>query len=170
MDSGKNSTARTGGGGAGGSGTETPSADSEPATGESPQLTPEEANLANKKKAVDLALKKLQDQIERGETPQELMEQLGYTEKDLSSFMQRLEERLSDPGINKEAETEAARRQFDSLLKGLDYQSTGERRDGGDHERQAAEGFGGANRPVIPEYRAEDEAFKRKLSRQGTKK
>ncbi|QDT33463.1 hypothetical protein [Thalassoglobus polymorphus] len=170
MDSGKNSTAQTGGGGAGGSGTETPSSVSEPSSGESPQLTPEEANLANKKKAVDLALKKLQDQIERGETPQELMEQLGYTEKDLSSFMQRLEERLSDPGINKEAETEAARRQFDSLLKGLDYKSTGERRDGGDHERQAAEGFGGANRPVIPEYREEDEAFKRKLSRQGTKK
>ena len=133
-------------------------------------MTPEEVNLENKKKAVDLALKKLKDQIERGETPEELMEELGFSEQDLSTFMQRLEERLADPGINQNSDAESARRQFNQLLKGIDYNSTGERRDGGNQPRQSATGLGGSNRSVPPEYRIENEAYKRRLSRQGTEK
>ncbi len=131
--------------------------------------TPDDPDLDNKKKATNLALKRLQDQLERGETPQELMDELGFNQQELETFMDRLEERLSDPGLDQTPETEAARRQFESLLKGIDYQSTGEVRGGGAKERSASQSLGSSNRPVPPEYRLDNEAYKRKLSQEGSK-
>jgi hypothetical protein len=125
------------------------------------------ADFANRKKATELALRRLRERMQRGETPQELMDQLGYTEQDLERFMQRLNERLSDPGLDHSPETEAARRQFHSLLEGLDQQSQGQLRGGGDHERKASGGFGSGNRVVPPEYRRDNDAYKRKLFREG---
>ena len=92
------------------------------------------------------------------------MDQLGFNEQDLDQFMQRLEQRLADSGADQSAEAESARRQFDSLLKGTDYESTGARRDGGDGPRSASESFGTANRPVPPEYRKDVEAYKKKVN------
>jgi len=131
---------------------------------------PEAADLANKKKAANLALKRLKDQLERGESPGELMEDLGYTEQDLQQFMQRLEERLADPGLDQSAESESARRQFDSLLKGIDLNSEGALKEGGKRKRNAASGFGSKSRPVPPEYRKSSEAYRKRLSREGTAK
>ncbi|MCA9089956.1 MAG: hypothetical protein KDA90_15150, partial [Planctomycetaceae bacterium] len=133
-------------------------------SGEAPSITPEAADLENRKRSTDLALKRLQEQLERGDTPKELMDQLGFTEQDLNQFMQRLEQRLADSGADHSPEAESARRQFDSLLKGADYDSKGARRDGGDGPRNASESFGAANRPVPPEYRKDVEAYKKKVS------
>ncbi len=133
-----------------------------------PGLAPEQADLANKKRATELALKRLRDQLERGDAPADLKERLGFTDQDLEGFMNRLEERLADPGADRSAESDAARRQFESLLKGIDAQSKGDVRKGEDHERNAASGFAGPNRPVPPEYRLEDQGYKRKSSREGT--
>lgn len=142
------------------------------ASGASPEddgrLTPEQADLANKRKATDLALKRLRSQLERGETPQELMDELGYTQQDLERFMQRLQQRLSDPGLDHSPESEAARRQFDSILKGIDYRSSGQKRSGGAREREASQSAGSGNRLAPPQYRRDSEAYKEKLSRDGT--
>jgi hypothetical protein len=129
-------------------------------------ITPDTADLDAKRRAADLALKRLQDQLQRGETPQELMDRLGFTEQDLQQFMQRLEQRLADQGTDQSPEAQAARRQFDALLKGSDYQSTGGRKDGGDAPREASQSFGTTNRPVPPEYRRDAETYRRRLSRQ----
>jgi len=131
-------------------------------------ITPEQADLANKRKATELALKRLHSQMERGETPRELMEELGYTEQDLERFMQRLEQRLSDPGLDHSPEGEAARRQFDSILKGIDYDSAGQMRSGGNRERKASRSTGSGNRLAPPQYRPDSEAYKEKLSREGS--
>lgn len=135
---------------------------------ETAPLDPERTNLENQKKAVDLALQKLREEMQRGKSPEDLLEQLGYNEQDLRSFMHRLEERLADPGIDQSPASEAARRQFDTLLKGIDYGGSAGQRTGSERDRPAASGFGAENRPVPPEYRSEDEAFKRRLSRQGS--
>jgi hypothetical protein len=124
--------------------------------------------LANKKRAANLALKRLRDQLQRGESPKELMDQLGYTEQELERFMERLEDRLADPGLDRSPDADAARRQFDSILKGIDYQGQSQLRDGGQKERQASESFGSGNRQAPPQYRRDSEAYKRKLSTQGT--
>jgi ElaB/YqjD/DUF883 family membrane-anchored ribosome-binding protein len=94
------------------------------------------------------------------------MDRLGFTEQDLQQFMQRLEQRLADQGTDQSPEAQAARRQFDALLKGSDYQSTGGRKDGGDAPREASQSFGTTNRPVPPEYRRDAETYRRRLSRQ----
>ena len=156
----------------GGGGGATDQADHSGKTGNAPgssdQLTPEQADLQNKKKATELALKRLQNQLERGETPQELMNELGYTEQDLERFMHRLQERLADPGLDRSPESEAARRQFDSILKGIDYGSSGEMRGGGERERKASQSSGSGNRLAPPQYRRDSEAYKERLSRQGS--
>ncbi|WP_437186061.1 hypothetical protein SH668x_003189 [Planctomicrobium sp. SH668] len=139
-------------------------------SGDSGDLTPEEANLANKKKATELALKRLRNQMERGETPNELMDRLGYTEKDLDQFMQRLEQQLGDQGADQSPESAASRRQFETLLKGIDYQSSGQSKAGGTHERKASGSSGSSNRLAPPQYRRNTEAYKEMLNRQGTQK
>ena len=160
-------TKSTGGGGTrGGAATDGAGAASGDGEGSGPPA--EAADLENRKKATNLALERLRDQLERGQKPQELMDELGFTDQDLDNFMQRLEERLADSGPNQTPESQAARRQFESLLKGIDYQSQGEVRRGGDGPREAAQGFGAANRPVPLEFRKQSEAYKRKLSRLGT--
>jgi collagen type III alpha len=162
------SGATTGGGGT--EGGRSP-ADGAPGEGDASAAPPaEEADLSNRKKATNLALQQLREQLERGETPQELMDELGYTQQDLENFMRRLEERLADPGTDRSPEAESARRQFESLLQGIDYESRGEFRGGGDRQREASESFGTSRRPVPPEYRLDDEAYKRRTSRQGTQR
>ncbi|WP_437224369.1 hypothetical protein SH661x_003600 [Planctomicrobium sp. SH661] len=133
-------------------------------------LSAEEADLRHKKKATELALKRLRDKLERGETPEALMDQLGYTQQDLERFMQQLEQRLADPGLDQSAESAAARRQFESLLKGIDYNSSGQLREGGERERKASQSFGSGNRPAPPMYRKDSEAYKEKLNRQPSPK
>lgn len=128
-------------------------------------LTPDQADLANRKKATELALKQLKDQLERGAKPEELMKELGFTDQDLDRFMNRLEERLADPGTDRSAESEAARRQFESILKGLQTGSGEQLRGSGDRERKASQSFGSGNRPIPPEYRRDTEAYKQKLSK-----
>ena len=132
--------------------------------GEGGNMTPEEAVLENRKKAVNLALKRLREQLERGESPDDLQKQLGYTDEEMMRFMERLEERLSDPGLDQSAESAARRRQFESILRGIDYKSQGESRSGGDHEREASQGFSAGEGPVPPAFRRSTEGFRRKLN------
>ena len=155
-------------GGQGGSDQVSPGTGTGDGTGAEGGPAAEEAELEYRKRSANLALNRLKEQLERGETPQELLDDLGYTEEDLSRFMQRLEQRLNDTGADQSDAAAAARRQFDSLLRGIDYESAGEVRRGGDGPRKAASGFGAANRPVPPEYRGEQEAYKRRLSREGS--
>ncbi|MCA9042932.1 MAG: hypothetical protein KDA69_01350, partial [Planctomycetaceae bacterium] len=131
-----------------------------------PQVTPDETDLANKRRATDLALQRLKEKLERGETPEKLMEKLDFTEEDLQNFMHRLEERLADEGADQSPEAQSARRQFESLLRGTDYESRGGRKDGGNGPREASQSFGSSNRPVPPEYQRDAEAYKKRLSRE----
>ncbi|TWT42828.1 hypothetical protein KOR42_46320 [Thalassoglobus neptunius] len=126
--------------------------------------------MENRKRATELALKKLRERLSRGEKPEDLLENTQFTPEELDRFLDRLEQRLADPGTDQSPDSQAQRRQFETLLRGIDYQSSGERRDGGDQERDAAQGFGSSNRPVPPEYRLEGESFQRRLSEQGSKK
>ena len=80
--------------------------------------------------------------------------------------MGRLEQRLTDTGADTSPEAEARRRQFETILEGIDYASEGQQRDAGDGPRESAEGFGNQRRPVPPEFRALQREYKQRLSRQ----
>ncbi len=133
--------------------------------GTSAPITPEEADLANKRKAANLVLQKLQEQLERGEMDADWRERLGVTDEQLRDFGKRLEERLADQGDDLTPEAEARRRQFEETLRTIDFRSRGATREGGDGPREAAAGFGGARREAPPRHRSAAEAYREMMSR-----
>jgi hypothetical protein len=124
----------------------------------------DEADLENRKKAVNLALKKLKETLERG-SDQAVGEDLDVSDKELADFMRRLEERLADTGEDNSAEAQARRRQFDSILQSLKINGDSEDRKG-DGSGSAASGFAAPRRPAPPEYRKAETQYKQRLSNQ----
>ena len=131
-----------------------------------PLNSPDEAvNLENRKKAAALAIKQLQEEMSRGETPQDLLDKLGYTEEELDAFLKQLDQNLNKAGDESSPEAQARRRQFDELLKGVELDSPGELKSGGEHERQATQSSGSNRRPTPPKYKSADEAYKKRLQK-----
>lgn len=153
---------RTGSGG-GMDGSQAPDGSGGGANGD---LTPEEAELADKRRATELVLKRLQDELQRGEVSDEMLKDLGWTEDNLRDFMSRLEQRLADSGQDDSPAAEARRRQFQEILRGLDVDAESQRRDGATGDRPVEQGFAAPRRPAPSEFRAEEEAFKQRLSRE----
>ncbi len=156
------SGSRTGSGGSG-DGSQAPNGGSGGAGGD---LTPEQADLADKRRATELVLKRLQDELQRGEVSDEMLKDLGWTEDNLRDFMSRLEQRLADSGEDNSPAAEARRRQFQEILRGLDVGAESQRRDGATGDRPVEEGFAAPRRPAPSEFRADEEAFKQRLSRE----
>jgi hypothetical protein len=122
--------------------------------------------LEDRRRATELVLKRLQDELQRGDVSDDLLEDLGWTEDNLRDFMSRLEQRLADSGEDRSPAAEARRRQFQEVLRGLDYSAESQQREGGDGDRPVEEGFGAPRRPAPSEFRSDEEAFKKRLSRE----
>ena len=153
---------RTGSGGSG-DGSQAPEGSGGGAGGD---LTPEQAELADKRRATELVLKRLQDELQRGEVSDELLKDLGWTEDNLRDFMSRVQQRLADSGQDNSPAAEARRRQFQEMLRGLQTDAESQRRDGARGDRPVEQGFAAPRRPAPSEFRAEEEAYKQRLSRE----
>ena len=141
-------------------------ADTENPAEAAPLNSPEEAvNLENRKKAAALAIKQLQEELSRGETPQDLLDQTGLNEAELDAFLKQLDQNLNKAGDESSPEAQARRRQFDELLKGVELDSPGELKSGGNQERKATESSGTNRRPAPPKYKSADEAYKKRLQK-----
>ena len=125
----------------------------------------DEANLEDRLKATDLVLKKLQDDLRRGEADQQLLDRLGWTEKDLQRFVDRTRQKLAEPPSESAAE-QARRRQFEEMLKSLDLRNSGGSRKAADVPEKTTTDFGERKLPVPPEYRRKFEQYSKKLSQQ----
>lgn len=125
----------------------------------------EAANLEYTKQAVDLVLKRLEDELERGDVDQELLEELGWTETDLRRFAERLQRQLGDRGEDVSPHSLARRRQFEEMLKSLGVQSKTARRSGTDAPTRPTEGIGPRRMPVPAEVRELYEAYTKALSK-----
>jgi hypothetical protein len=160
---GSATTGSSTGSGGSGDGSQSPSGSG---SGPGGNLEPEQADLQDKRRATELVLKRLQDELQRGEVSDELLEDLGWTEDNLRDFMSRLEQRLADTGEDQSPSAEARRRQFQEILRGLDYSAQSQRRDGSSGDRPVEEGFAAPRRPAPSEFRSDEEAFKKRLSRE----
>lgn len=147
------------GGGPGGA----PPPEGKPDDAAQPGQGDEATDLANKKKSVNLMLKRLQDELRRGETDPQLLKDLGFTESELQQFLKRVDQQLNSAD-DETPEGLARRRQFEEMLKGLGSRSQGETRDGGTGPRQASGGFGARSSTAPAEYAREAEAYKKRLS------
>ncbi len=81
--------------------------------------------MANKRKAANLVLERLKEQLERGEMDAEWRERLGVSDEQLRDFGQRLEQRLADQGDDLSPEGQARRRQFEETLRTIEFDSRG---------------------------------------------
>jgi hypothetical protein len=126
----------------------------------------EDANLEFTKQAADLVLKRLEDELERGEVDQELLEKLGWNEADAKKFAERLRQQLAEKGEDNSPEALARRRQFEETLKSLDLRSKATRRDDANQRKQVQEGIGPRRPPVPAEYKEAYELYRKTLAKQ----
>ncbi len=82
--------------------------------------------------AAALAIKRLQKELDRGKVDPKLLEELGWTEAEMKSFVDRMEKQLEQRELNAQQQKEKSisEKSFDAMLKGLDINSTGQTRQG----------------------------------------
>ncbi|MBI5761639.1 MAG: hypothetical protein HZA46_24280 [Planctomycetales bacterium] len=131
---------------------------------EDPKIA-EQANLDYARKATNLVLQRLKEQLERGDVDQQLLDELGWTKEDAEKFAKRLEQQLNAPRDTTSPEAEARQKQFEELLKSLTVNSSTFRREG-DAKRQRRTQQNETRRLTLPpEYRELGEAYTKGLSK-----
>jgi hypothetical protein len=82
--------------------------------------------------AADLALRRLQKELDRGEIDPKLLEELGWTKEELSAFKDRLSQQLEARQLNEQQKKEKSlsQKSFEEMLRSLDVNSTGTTREG----------------------------------------
>ena len=146
-----------------------PDENNEPAEANSSGSTPEgeEANLEYKKQATELVLKRLQDELERGDVDPELLEKLGWTKDELRRFSDRLNKALAESKSGDETpESLSRRQQFEEMLKGLDVNKSGTKRSGENSPQREVNQIESRHSTVPKAYRAASEKLSRDVSRQ----
>ncbi len=125
------------------------------------------AKLEYTKKASNLVLQRLKEQLERGEVDPETLKELGWTKEELAKFVDRLEKRMEAAGGEEDSPEAVARRmQFEEELKQL--------RVGNDVKKRTESGavqrrtnITNKQAPVPPELRDQYDAYTKGLSKTG---
>src|SRR5690606_9197441 len=78
----------------------------------------EEANLEYGRQETDLTLKKLENELKRGDVNEEWLKEMGWDKADASQFLDRMKDRLNNRDANT-PEALAKQRQFNEWLKRL---------------------------------------------------
>lgn len=131
----------------------------------------DKANLEDKLKASNMVLKRLKEELDRGEVDPELLRKLGWTEKDMERFAERLERQLAQPKPD-DPSAEARRRQFEEVLRSVDLESSGRQQEGNFTDQKSTSNFTGRRLKAPREHRKAYEEYIKRLSRQrrGTSK
>jgi collagen type III alpha len=125
----------------------------------------DEANLEDKLKASNMVLKRLKEELDRGDVDPELLKKLGWTEKDMQRFAERLERQLAQPKPNDPA-AEARRRQFEEVLRNVDLESYGREQSGDFGNQKSTNNFSERRLPAPRSHRKAYEDYLKKLSQQ----
>lgn len=133
--------------------------------GDSSAPPADDPNLDFSKKAADLVLNRLEQDLKRGEVDPELLKELGWTEDDVRRFTERLRQQLNQPPAADTPESLARRRQFEEMLKSLNLGKQSRRRESTNANERAVDTVGPRRTPVPNEYRESYEAFTRDRAR-----
>lgn len=125
----------------------------------------DKTNLEDKLKASNMVLKRLQKDLDRGEVDQELLKKLGWTEKDMQRFAERLERQLAQPKPD-DPGAEARRRQFEEVLRSVDLESTGRQQQGTLKDQKSTNNFSDRRLPPPRKHRKAYEDYIKRLSKQ----
>ncbi len=134
------------------------------AVNEDSPLPPEE-NLQRNRDASNLVLSKLKDQLERGEVDQDLLKRLGWTEDRLENFVERMDQKINDPGEDNSPEGIARRKRFEEFLRSLELTASTKRKKAGDRVNRLGPNL--QNDSQVPaEFREQYEAYTKSLSKE----
>lgn len=165
---GKGGEGRPGNGGnAPGKGRPDPNRDATEANSSGSTPEGEEANLEYKRQATELVLKRLQDELERGDVDPELLDKLGWTKEELRRFSERMNKALQESKAGDETpESLSRRQQFEEMLKSLDVNKSGTKRSGQDAPQREVNQIESRHSTVPKGYRDASEKLSREINRQ----
>jgi hypothetical protein len=126
-----------------------------------PARAADAANPEYGREAANMVLRRLQDEIQRGEINEEWLKRTGWTEEQARRFTEQLQDQLQDNGPPQSPEELARRRQFDEFLRSLKPRGPGEVRRADVRNRQDVESFERGRQYVPPEYRDIAEEYSR---------
>lgn len=124
----------------------------------------DDPNLEYTRKAANLVLQRLKDQLKRGEVDPEMLRELGWTEDDVRRFTQRLEQQLQAGPDTDSLDNEIRRRQFEETLKSYELKAPGARQADTYQNKRSGGGVSDRRLPVPSRYRERFEAFTRSVS------
>jgi collagen type III alpha len=139
-----------------------------PESGLSADEQADKAKLEYARKASNLVLNRLKDELERGEVDQKTLDELGWTKQELEQFVKRLEQRVATPAEDDSPEAAAKRIQFEEELRSLRLGSESKSRTGS-REVQRRTNVTNKKLPVPPELRDQYDAYTKGLSKSGAK-
>jgi len=125
----------------------------------------DKANLDDKLKASNMVLKRLKEELDRGDVDPELLRKLGWTEKDMQRFAERLERQLAQPKPD-DPGAEARRRQFEEVLRNVDLESAGREQAGDFSNQKSTNNFSERRLPAPRSHRKAYEDYIKRLSLQ----
>jgi len=117
---------------------------------------------------VDLTIRRLSKDLERGTVDRDLLDQLGWTEDELKSFVNRMQEQLAERQQNQQADKERSlsQKSFDEMLRSLDLNSTGETRTGRTDRQLEQTDTTIRRSPPPAKYREWQKMYERSLNKQ----
>lgn len=130
------------------------------------QTDPDEANLDYNRRAAELVLQRLKDDLNNDTVDPKLLEELGWTPEQLARFTERLAKQLEKPADELSPLDEARRKQFEETLKSLNLKDGTAQRSGEKSPQRELEQTGARRAPVPQDYKAAAEAFTKSLSKQ----
>ncbi len=141
------------------------SAKREPEQG--PEPGGEQANLEYARKATDLVLDHLRDQLNKGEVDPKLLDELGWTAEDLEKFVRRWEQ-MRAQARDENRKGEAGKRELDATLRSLGLRPRGTELGGDRAADDSQRGLKDSRRTSPPaEYAEQYKAYTQGTARSG---
>ena len=109
-------------------------------------------------------LRRLKDELARGDVDPDLLKQLGWSKENLEQFVERMEQKLNDAGEDNSPEGLARRKRFEEFLRSLSVGEKTERRQAGTRATRLSPNIQ-SNSVVPPEYRDQVEAYTKSLAK-----
>ncbi|MCA8982261.1 MAG: hypothetical protein KDA76_00750 [Planctomycetaceae bacterium] len=118
-------------------------------------------SIEDRKKAAELVLNKLEEDLKRGEVDETLLQELGWSKDNLKQFQQRMADYLR--GQSNPDQPDLKQLQFEEMLKNMQLKGSRSTRTGPEGGAEARDEFAPTIKPAPPEYRELEQAFKRSL-------
>ncbi|WP_459558311.1 hypothetical protein [Lacunimicrobium album] len=131
--------------------------------GPSKSAPSQEQSLEDKKKAADLVLKQLEEDLKRGDVDEEFLKRLGWTETDLKKFRERMAKMSQEKEVITPEEM-ARRKQYQEMLKNLNLNTNRPAaKSSQGFGKSEVDSFGPSNIPAPAQYQELERAYKQSL-------